>query len=73
MNFRIFVELGATLIMDKRNLYLIGDISGFTPQMARLVSMMNGRMQEPVPCQPLEEHEGVVADFPEDGTDHRAN
>ena len=27
--------------MDKRNLYLIGDISGFTPQMARLVSMMN--------------------------------
>src|SRR4051812_14310553 len=27
--------------MDKRNLYLIGDISGFTPQIARLVSMMN--------------------------------
>ena len=27
--------------MDKRNLYLIGDISGFTPQVARLVSMMN--------------------------------
>ncbi len=27
--------------MDNRNLYLIGDISGFTPQIARLVSMMN--------------------------------
>jgi uncharacterized damage-inducible protein DinB len=27
--------------MDKRSLYLIGDISGFTPQVARLVSMMN--------------------------------
>ena len=27
--------------MDKKNLYLIGDISGFTPQIARLVSMMN--------------------------------
>jgi uncharacterized damage-inducible protein DinB len=27
--------------MDKRNLFLIGDISGFTPQVARLVSMMN--------------------------------
>ena len=27
--------------MDKRNLYLIGDIVGFTPQVARLVSMMN--------------------------------
>jgi hypothetical protein len=27
--------------MDKRNLYLIGDISGFTPQIARLVSIMN--------------------------------
>jgi len=27
--------------MDKRNLYLIGDLSGFTPQVARLVSMMN--------------------------------
>lgn len=27
--------------MDQRTLYLIGDISGFTPQMARLVSMMN--------------------------------
>ena len=27
--------------MDKRNLYLIGDILGFTPQIARLVSMMN--------------------------------
>ena len=27
--------------MDKRNLFLIGDISGFTPQIARLVSMMN--------------------------------
>jgi len=29
------------IFMDKRNLYLIGDISGFTPQIARLVSMMN--------------------------------
>ncbi len=28
-------------IMVKKNLYLIGDISGFTPQIARLVSMMN--------------------------------
>jgi len=28
-------------IMIKKNLYLIGDISGFTPQIARLVSMMN--------------------------------
>ena len=27
--------------MDKRNLYLISDISGFTPQIGRLVSMMN--------------------------------
>src|SRR5664279_4639590 len=27
--------------MDKQNLFLIGDISGFTPQIARLVSMMN--------------------------------
>ena len=27
--------------MDKRTLYLIGDIPGFTPQIARLVSMMN--------------------------------
>ncbi|MBD0378034.1 MAG: DUF664 domain-containing protein [Flavisolibacter sp.] len=27
--------------MDKRNLYLISEISGFTPQIARLVSMMN--------------------------------
>lgn len=27
--------------MDKANLYLIGDLSGFTPQIARLVSMMN--------------------------------
>jgi len=27
--------------MVKDNLYLIGDISGFTPQIARLVSMMN--------------------------------
>lgn len=27
--------------MNKQNLYLIGDISGFTPQIARLVSMMN--------------------------------
>ena len=27
--------------MDKLNLYLIGDISGFSPQIARLVSMMN--------------------------------
>ena len=27
--------------MDKKNLYLIGDILGFTPQIARLVSMMN--------------------------------
>jgi uncharacterized damage-inducible protein DinB len=27
--------------MDKKDLYLIGDISGFTPQIARLVSMMN--------------------------------
>lgn len=27
--------------MDKRNLYLITDISGFTPQIARLISMMN--------------------------------
>ena len=27
--------------MAKKNLYLIGDISGFTPQIARLVSMMN--------------------------------
>jgi uncharacterized damage-inducible protein DinB len=28
-------------IMNKQHLYLIGDISGFTPQIARLVSMMN--------------------------------
>jgi uncharacterized damage-inducible protein DinB len=27
--------------MDKKNLYLISDIPGFTPQIARLVSMMN--------------------------------
>ena len=27
--------------MDKQTLYLIGDIAGFTPQVARLVSMMN--------------------------------
>ena len=27
--------------MDKENLYLITDISGFSPQIARLVSMMN--------------------------------
>ncbi len=27
--------------MVKKNLYLIGDVSGFTPQIARLVSMMN--------------------------------
>ena len=27
--------------MDNQNLYLISDISGFTPQIARLVSMMN--------------------------------
>ena len=27
--------------MDKRNLFLLGNISGFTPQVARLVSMMN--------------------------------
>lgn len=27
--------------MDKQNLYLIGDISGYTPQIARLVSMLN--------------------------------
>ncbi len=27
--------------MDKKSLFLIGDISGFTPQIARLVSMMN--------------------------------
>src|SRR3954462_11842449 len=27
--------------MDKSSLYLIGDIPGFTPQIARLVSMMN--------------------------------
>ena len=27
--------------MDKQNLFLIGDIAGFTPQIARLVSMMN--------------------------------
>jgi len=27
--------------MDKRTLYLIGDIPGFTPEIARLVSMMN--------------------------------
>lgn len=27
--------------MDNRNLFLIGGISGFTPQIARLVSMMN--------------------------------
>ncbi len=27
--------------MDKKNLYLIEDISGFTPQIGRLVSMMN--------------------------------
>lgn len=27
--------------MNERNLYLIGDIYGFTPQIARLVSMMN--------------------------------
>src|SRR5450432_1614742 len=30
-----------TDFMDKRNLFFIGDISGFTPQIARLVSMMN--------------------------------
>ena len=29
------------IFMDKRNLYLIGDLSGFTPQVARLVSIMN--------------------------------
>jgi uncharacterized damage-inducible protein DinB len=27
--------------MDKLNIYLIGDIPGFTPQIARLISMMN--------------------------------
>src|SRR4051812_47432354 len=27
--------------MNERNLFLIGDIPGFTPQIARLVSMMN--------------------------------
>jgi uncharacterized damage-inducible protein DinB len=27
--------------MDKKDLYLIGDIPGFTPQIGRLVSMMN--------------------------------
>src|SRR5215831_19581817 len=27
--------------MDKRNLFLIGDIPGFTPQISRLVSMLN--------------------------------
>ena len=27
--------------MDKKNPYLIGDLSGFTPHVARLVSMMN--------------------------------
>lgn len=27
--------------MDKKSLFLIGDISGFTPQIARLISMMN--------------------------------
>ncbi len=27
--------------MDKKNLYLIGDLPGFTPQIGRLVSMMN--------------------------------
>jgi hypothetical protein len=27
--------------MDNKSLYLIGDISGFTPQIARLVSMTN--------------------------------
>ena len=27
--------------MDKRKLFLIGDITGFTPQIAQLVSMMN--------------------------------
>jgi uncharacterized damage-inducible protein DinB len=27
--------------MDKRNLYLIGDITGFAPEIARLISMMN--------------------------------
>jgi hypothetical protein len=27
--------------MDERDLFLIGDIPGFTPQIGRLVSMMN--------------------------------
>ena len=27
--------------MDDRTLFLIGDITGFTPQVARIVSMMN--------------------------------
>jgi hypothetical protein len=27
--------------MDKKSLFLIGNISGFTPQIARLISMMN--------------------------------
>jgi len=27
--------------MDKQHLYLIGDIAGFTPQIGRLISMMN--------------------------------
>jgi uncharacterized damage-inducible protein DinB len=27
--------------MDKQHLYLIGDVTGFTPQIARVVSMMN--------------------------------
>jgi hypothetical protein len=30
-----------TVRMDKRDLFLIGDLPGFTPQIGRLVSMMN--------------------------------
>ena len=35
------MEVNETYCMDQRALFLIGDISGFTPQIARLVSMMN--------------------------------
>jgi uncharacterized damage-inducible protein DinB len=34
-------ELGERYGMNDRDLYLIGDIPGFTPQIGRLVSMMN--------------------------------
>jgi hypothetical protein len=36
---KIIFSISKTMVM--KNLYLIGDISGFTPQIARLVFMMN--------------------------------